>query len=307
LRQFIRKFSLVIGGEDDALDVSELRCTFTVKKTSAQTPNEAQIRVYNLSSETASKIQKEFTFITLQAGYEDNFAVIFNGTAKQIKIGRESSTDTYLEILASDGDLAYNFSVVNTTLAAGSTTSDHIKAAGDSMSEHGVTTGHIGDTGGTKLARGKVMFGNARDYLRQSSQNSDSDWSIQDGKLQVVPVTGLLPTQAVVLTAKTGLIGTPEQTNEGIQAKALLNPLIKIDAKVVIDNKSVEEATISENKTTETGQKKEPANKPAMIANDGEYKVIKVEYNGDTRGVEWYCDIVCLAIDSTTNKTTSKN
>jgi hypothetical protein len=299
MQQWIRKFSLILGSGSDALDVSLLRCTFTIKKTSAQTPNEAEIKVYNLSSGTAAQIQREFTRVILQAGYESNYAVIFDGTTKQIKTGRENGTDTYLQIMASDGDAAYNFAVVNTTLAAGSSSSDHINAAGGAMGAHGVTTGHIGDVGGQKLTRGKVMFGSSKDYLRQSAQNSDADWSIQDGKLQIVPIRGLLPTQAVVLTSKTGLIGSPEQTNDGIQAKTLLNPMLKIGGKVIIDNKSVEMATISENKSSKSGDKKQPADKPATIAADGAYKIIKIEYNGDTRGTDWYCDIVCIDIDET--------
>lgn len=297
MEQWLRKCNLIIGGSGDGVDVSNLRITFTVKKTSVQTPNEAEIKIYNLSSETAAKIQREFTRVILQAGYQDNFAVIFDGTAKQIKTGRDNGTDTYLHIFASDGDASYNFAVVNTTLAAGSSPSDHIAAAASPMGEHGTTVGHIGDIGGQKLARGKVMYGNSRDYLRQSAQSSDADWSIQDGKLQVIPSRGLLPTQAILLNSKSGLIGTPEQTNDGIKIRALLNPMIKIGGKIIVNNKDIELATISENKTTKSGQKKQPADKPATIADDGAYKVIKAEYSGDNRGTDWYCDIIAIDID----------
>lgn len=297
MEQWLRKCNLIIGGSSNAVDVSNLRITFTVKKTSAQTPNEAEIKVYNLSSETAAQIQREFTRVILQAGYQDNFAVIFDGTAKQIKTGRDNGTDTYLHIFASDGDASYNFAVVNTTLAAGSSPTDHINAAASPMAKHGTTVGHVGDVGGQKLARGKVMYGNSRDYLRQSAQSSDADWSIQDGKLQVIPVRGLLPTQAVVLNSKSGLIGTPEQTNDGIKIRALLNPMLKIGGKIIVNNKDIQAATISENKTTQGGQKSKPADKPATIADDGAYKVIKVEYNGDTRGNDWYCDMIAIDVD----------
>ena len=299
MEQWLRKCNLVIGDNGNGVDVSNLRITFTVKKTSVQTPNEAEIKVYNLASDTAAQIQREFSRVILQAGYKDNFAVIFDGTVKQVKSGRENGTDTYLHIMASDGDASYNFAVVNTTLAAGSSPSDHINAAAEPMAEHGTTVGHVGDVGGQKLARGKVMYGNSRDYLRQTAQSSDSDWSIQDGKLQVVPIRGLLPTQAVLLNSKSGLVGTPEQTNDGIKVRALLNPMLKIGGRIIVNNKDIELATISENKTTKTGEKKQPADKPATIADDGAYKVIKVEYTGDTRGNDWYCDMIAIDIDET--------
>lgn len=299
MEQWFRKCTLLLGANGDGVDVSQLRITFTVKKTSVQTPNEAEIKIYNLSSETAAQIQREFSRVILQAGYQDNFAVIFDGTTKQIKTGRDNGTDTYLHIFASDGDASYNFAVVNTTLAAGSSPTDHINAAASPMAEHGTTVGHIGELGGQKLARGKVMYGNSRDYLRQSAQSSEADWSIQGGKLQVVPLRGLLPTQAVTLNSKSGLIGTPEQTNDGIKITALLNPMLKIGAKIIVNNKDIQAATISENKTTKGGQKAQPVDKPATIADDGAYKIIKIEYNGDTRGTDWYCEIIAIDIDET--------
>lgn len=294
MQQWIRKFNILIGNKNnDGVDVSALRCTFKVTKTNAQTPNEAQIKIYNLTPETAARIKKEFTRVLLQAGYESNFGVIFDGTVKQFRIGRESGTDTYLEIQAADGDVAYNFAVVNTTLAAGSSPNDHINAAAGAMNSNGTKTGYIGNVGGQKLARGKVMYGNAKDYMRQTAQNSNADWSIQDGKVQVIPIKGLLPTQAVVLTSQTGLIDTPKQSNDGIEAKTLLNPLLKIGGKVIINNSSIESAALS------GGEKKEGDKKPAKIADDGAYKIIKIEYSGDSRGTEWYCNIVCIDVDET--------
>ena len=292
--QYLRKCSLVVAGASgDGLDLSSLRIVFKTKKSDAQTPNTAEIRVYNLSEETALKIRKEFQTVTLQAGYEGNYGVIFTGNIKQVRFGRESGTDTYIDIAAGDGDDAYNFAIVNTTLAAGAKQSDQINASAGAMASKGVGKGYIGDTGGQGLPRGKVMYGMARDYLRQSAAASDTSWSVQDGKLQVVSLTGTLPNQAIALNAKSGLVGTPEQTNDGIKAKCLLNPLLKIGGKVQINEKDVAEAKLPDT------DKKADANKPASIADDGTYRVLTIEHSGDTRGNDWYSEIVCLDVDAT--------
>lgn len=133
----------------------------------------------------------------------------------------------------------------------------------------------------------------ARDYLRQSAEASDTSWSIQDGKLQFVPMSGVLPNQAVVLNSKTGLVGQPEQTNDGIKARCLLNPMLKIGGKVQIDEKDVAQAKLPD--TAKDAQ----ANQPADIAADGFYRLLVVEHSGDTRGNDWYSDLVCLDIDAT--------
>lgn len=292
--QYIRRCNLIVANEaGEGLDLSNLRIKFKIKKSDVQTPNTAEIRVYNLAEETANRIRKEFQNITLQAGYESNYGLIFNGNIKQIRFGRENGTDTFIDIAAADGDDAYNFAVVNTTLAAGSKQSDQIGAAARSMAGRGVATGHIDATGDAKLPRGKAMYGMARNYLRQSAEASNTSWSIQDGKVQFVSLTGVLPNQAVLLTSKTGLVGQPEQTNDGIKARCLLNPMLRIGGKVQINEKDVAEAKLPD--TSKDAQ----ANKPAAIEADGFYRLLVVEHSGDTRGNDWYSDLVCLGVDAT--------
>ena len=89
-----------------ALDLSALRIKFQVKMTGTATPNTADIRVYNISQDTAFQIQKEFTKVVLQGGYQANFGVVFEGSIKQVLIGRESATDNFIDIIAGDGDIA---------------------------------------------------------------------------------------------------------------------------------------------------------------------------------------------------------
>lgn len=293
-QQYIRRCNLIVASDKgEGLDLSNLRIKFSIKKSDAQTPNTAEITVYNLAEETAQRIRKEFSSINLQAGYESNYGIVFSGNIKQVRFGRESGTDTYMVIAAADGDAAYNGSVVNATLAAGSKQSDQINASAGAMAGKGVQKGSIADTGSAKLPRGKVMYGMARDYLRQSAAASNTSWSIQDGKIQFVELTGVLPNQAVVLSSKTGLVGAPEQTNDGIKARCLLNPMLKIGGKVQINEKDINEA-----KLPDTSKDAQP-NKPATIRHDGFYRLLVVEHSGDTRGNDWYSDLVCLDIDTT--------
>jgi hypothetical protein len=295
-QQYLRTCKLIVFGADlEGLDLSQLRIKFTVKRSDTMTPNVADIRVYNLEEKTALRIRKEFTRVILQAGYESNFGVIFQGNIKQVIIGRESATDTFIDIVAGDGDRAYNFAVVNATLAAGSTQADQVGAAIASMAPKGVGEGYIGDMPPEKLPRGKVMYGNARNYLRDVAQSTDKSWSIQDEKVTFVPKKSYLPGERVILTSKTGMIGTPQQTNEGVNVKCLLNPNIKIGGRVQIDNASIQRYKIN------LSVPNSPANIPAPLTADGVYYVLVAEHTGDTRGVDWYTTLICLNMDITTN------
>ena len=127
--QWLRVCSLALADKNNAaLDLGELHIVFKTIKNDAETPNSAEMRIYNLSASTASKMQREFTRVVLQAGYKDNYGIIFDGNICSTRIGKENGIDTWLEITAADGDKAYNFSTVNTTLAAGSTPIDRINA-----------------------------------------------------------------------------------------------------------------------------------------------------------------------------------
>jgi len=288
MNQFIRRCDLFLADSaGEGLDLSKLRIKFYVKKEDAQTPNTARVTVYGVAPDTIARIKKEFVDIILQAGYEENYGVIFRGNIKNIRTGKENGTDTFVEISAGDGDVGYVYGTINKTLAAGSSQNEIVNAAMIG------SPGYVPDLGGERLPRAKVLYGMKRDVLRSSAQSTDTTWSIQDGKMQFLPLTGLLPGQAVVLNSKTGLTGTPEQTVDGIKAEALLNPLLKIGGRVIINEKDVASIKL---KSLDKAEKKDK--EPATIAADGQYRLLKIEYVGDTRGQEWYAKMVCLDVDA---------
>lgn len=305
---YLRKCTLLVTSGEDALDLSDMHITFETKQEDEESPNNCAIRVYNLSRETVSKIQGEYTRVVLQAGYQNaSFGVVFDGTIKQFATGKENATTRYLDILGADGDKAYNFSVINKSLAAGSTPEQRINALIAAMAPHGVTKGEllIPGTGGI-LPRGKVLFGLARGQLRSQTQNLGATWSIQNGKVNVIPLQEYLPGEVVVLTSQTGLIGRPEQTQDGLKARCLINPRIGIGGLVKIDNKSINRTYQQADYSVPGAQL--PYNKYvgiqqfADVTADGLYRVYVAEYKGDTRGLPWWMDLILLAVDPATMK-----
>lgn len=296
-RQYLRSCKLIvssIGG--DGLDLSELRIEFTVSQADIQTPNSALIRVWNLSAQTSKRIEKEFTRVTLQAGYgDDDTGVIFDGTIVQLRRGRASATDTYLDISAADGDAAYNFGIIVTSLAAGAKPEDQYKAATEAFKKYGVDAGVIPaeGLGNQALPRGKVMFGMARDYMRDLADTTLTSWSIQNGKVNMVKRGGYLPGEAVVLNSESGMIGIPEQTVGGINVKALLNPRFRYSGRIRINEGDINRAAVSLSAASPT------VYLPRLVE-DGFYRIVVCNHSGDTRGDDWYSDLICVALDDTT-------
>jgi len=298
VQQYGRKISLLVGTDSSALDLSAFRIKFTVRRGDYQTPNSLDVRVYNVSSNTANLITKEFSRVVLSAGYDGgNFGLLFDGTLKQKRTGRESATDTYLDLTAADGDEAYNFSVMALSLAAGATPANSIEAFVQAMTPHGVNKGYIPQLNQSGSVRGKVFYGMTRDELRDFANQNGCGWSIQDGKLTVIPLRGYIPGEVPVLSSATGLIGIPEQTQQGINMRVLLNPTIKIGQTVKLDNTTVNQMRFG---LDQGSQAQNQALSQQVKTNvDGLYYVMCADHYGDTRGNEWFTDLICLAVDAT--------
>jgi archaellin len=310
--QFIRKVGLVVGQSSggNGLDLSSMQIHFQVSQQDTETPSTAIIRVFNLSDNTEKMIQKEFQNVVLQAGYEGegNYGQIFTGTIKQFKRGRLNAKDSYLDILAADGDKAYNFALVNKSLAAGSSVKDRVETIGQAFEKYDVSTGTLqgldkatAATGGV-LPRGKVMFGLAKDQLGAPTATAGVSWNIQDGKLVTTPLTGYAPGEAIVLNSRTGMIGTPEATQNGIEVQCLLNPKIRIGTRVQIDNKLINQSTVKE----QGFPRYTDLSFPATVTADGYYRVLVVEHEGECPyGESWTSTLTCLAVNQSSSPDTS--
>jgi hypothetical protein len=104
-----------------------------------------------------------------------------------------------------------------------------------------------------------------------------------------------MPGEAVVLTSGTGLLGRPEQTEDGIEIVSLLNPLLKIGSRVQIDNASINQASVNTQSLGGFPTFQSPVPFFANISN--------AEHEGDTRGKPWWTRMVCLTVDSIRRRT----
>lgn len=316
-RQYLRKVGLVIyGGQPgvqtpsqgaatsgtaaNGIDVSNMRITFQVRQFDAATPNLATIRVYNLKDETALKIQKEFQYVALQAGYEGgNYGMIFQGTIKQFKKGRIDAITTFLEMFCSDGDQAWNFNQVNVPLAAGTTFQQELDAIQKKINPN-LTNPQQAQLpqglGGLTTPRGRVKFGMGVATLNDLALSTNTTFKIVNGQLIFTTMTGFDPGAVIQLNIKTGLVLVPEATDNGVEVTALLNPAIRCGRRVQINNKDINTNTL-----TSAGAGLQPTILafPASPAVDGFYRVIVADHEGDSRGgPSWFTRMTCLALTS---------
>lgn len=303
VRQWKRKVQLVIGKAGTGLMIENLRVQFEVAKTIEAAPNVAVIKVFNLHPDNEAKIKNEFDEVLLNAGYEGAMRLVFRGNIKHVYRYREKN-DYITEIEAGDGDKDFRSAVMNETLAAGTTTAQLVdRAVGSFKGVGGTAKGHVQVNDRARL-RGKVISGNTRDVLNDVARESGANWSIQDGQLVIVSTNDVLPGQAVVIRADTGMLGAPEINDKGIAVRCLMNPMLRINGAIQLDNNSIK-AKRQQAQSLATKREKQETNPPLGRENeqlvrldpDGIYKVLKLTHKGDNRGQEWVSEIECIGLD----------
>jgi len=302
VRQWGRVAEVIIGKGGSGLKVTNLRIQFEIVKTVDHTPNKALIKIFNLNPENEAKIKKEYTNIFLNAGYKDNIKLVFTGNIIHVFRYREGN-DFITEIEAADGDNDYRNAFVNTVLASGTTNADVV----DQVAKTFTSTSNNGvkQVTGAARTRGKVLVGNSRDALHKVANQSGANWSIQDGVLQIVKTDLLLPNEAIVVNALTGMLSSPEINEEGITVKFLMNPNARANGSLKLDNNSIKLKGQKVGETQKgnqlTGTTVDSSNMPATdkttkLDTDGIYKILKLTHKGDTRSQTWQTEALCVAL-----------
>lgn len=258
MRQFGRRFKLQIGSRADGIEIEALRVAFEVTKSIDAKPNPAKIDIWNLTREHMGRILSgEFNLAKLWVGYE-TLRVIYAGDIVKKAVKRDG-LDFVVSLECGDGHVDYQQSFVATTLAAGSTDADAFSAAAGTMKNTKAGAALMPNT--RALPRAKVLSGNSRDVLNRVALNNNANWSVQDGELVMIPAGSVLGGDAVLLSQETGMIGSPEATDNGLSLSCLCNPEMRIGGLVRVES--------------------------ILDYFNGDYKIVNMQHQGDAIGGDW--------------------
>lgn len=282
---------LIQTKEKVALEVTDLRCTFDISMSATGQPKVCHLTIYNLAAGTEGDIITEGFYVIIEAGYGPQYGVVFEGNIIQVFRNREDGINYRLEILAADGSAFLHLNYINTTLAAGSDPRQIVMDV-SRLAKKPIETQEVSENlDKNKLARPKVLFGLPKDYLDDIAKGNSSFYWVESGKLIMRRYSDAIPeNECVVLTPESGLVGTPEYTDQGIRIVSLLNPRIVIKGMVKIDNEIIRRSAV--NIPTSGQGNSQSMSQVAMFDQDGEYQVFSVHHVGDTHGETWITEIV---------------
>jgi len=246
---------------------NELDLTFSAEKTAGSEPNRCDISVWNLSEDSRRLVSDEGATVRLSAGYVGTEALVFVGDVDDVQTSRDGA-DVLSRISCSDGGLAIRSTVVNISTKKDTPVSDLVDQL---VGQLGLPKGPIAVVSGA-LKRGLAVLGPVQKALDELCSSNGLRWSVQDGAVQVHPVTGT-PDAVVVLSQDTGLVGIPERLvqrdqkggveRRGVKCRSLLQPGLNPGRRIRVKSEWV----------------------------SGDFVVERVGHSGSTVGGEWYTDV----------------
>lgn len=284
-----RRYRCIVDlGNNQAFDVSELRCEFNIEKTAYPLASQSTISIYNLNPDDENKLIKSGQRIIIEAGYNgDQYGKIFEGNIIQPLRSKENGVDYKLTLVSMDSDRFVTYGLIGVSLTAQETARSAVEALAARTgnvtgSNYGMTIGVLADQR-IDYPRGKVMFGSPTQYLTQIAKSMNASYYNDDGTVNIISPSELADDEIFDLSPDTGLIGTPTQNEYGISCRCLLNPRLKLNSLFRIDNSRV------------TNMKYTQGQAIRSLDSSGIYRVIKISYKGDTRGDTWECEVDAIS------------
>jgi hypothetical protein len=285
MRQYKRKVSVIVGNDKiadspNAINIEHLRIRFEVEKIAFGNLNTCTIQIYNLSDKSVAKMEKQFTKIIVNAGYEgqDN-PLLCTSDIVNITHTRQNA-DTITTIYAKDGAQAYLESTINKTVNEKMTAREVFKQVASTM--EGIRIGDISVIPDKPIYIGdKTLSGSAKDELTTICNTFDAHWQIVDGEISASP--NIMPEISTVrheFSASNGMIGIPTITILGINVVSLLRPQVKPmhSFRVLSDFSNVDMPYM--NLINWKGRYEQIENKSCRVMN--------LKHVGDTHGNEWF-------------------
>ncbi|HFQ6840865.1 hypothetical protein I5N18_24980 [Serratia marcescens] len=350
-QNWMRHFELqLFDQQGNGVSLSDFKVLFDIQKMPATVFNGfvGNFKIYNLSPDTQNKIMgKEFSRIRVIAGYDgiapdadadqvskvrsvdaaqsgqrdgQNFGLIFNGDIRFTITGKDNVTDSWILLQCIDSWEGHLGAITKTTVAAGWTYADLFDQGMKSYAPFGISAGSVPDMPPTVFPRGKVIFKTTSALMYDIAGQCKANWWFENNQVHILPESKYL-NEAIMLNANTGLIDRPQQTmGNGINARCLINPNIKLGGLIRIDQAAVYRASLANDdiamaggrlsETEDNGNLSVSTGRgdripPSSINMDGDYIVYSIDYHGDTRGNAWYMDLMCIARGSKDLQTTT--
>ena len=302
---FDRVIQISVGAAGSSgLAVSGLRCSFDITKTEESKENKVNFSVWNLSAATRAEFDKIGNRVIISAGYAA-------GGLQTLAVGDILAAETDFsppeiktDVEAADGGKALRTARTSVSYKAGTPAKSIVE---ELVGKLDVDMPDIPVDLSGAFAYGWSHVGRVRDALDQLARRFGFSWSIQNNALQITETQQPSQRQAVILSADTGLIGTPTPIDDVRSSDEKSRDESSSGGSAENDNSAMAKlaAALGGQKMERPGLRATSLLNPALIPGDpviirsrfrGErtYRIKSVRHRGDTHGSEWYSEVECV-------------
>lgn len=187
-------------------------------------------QLYNLSKQVQAKLwkdnfnQKKYITMWLYAGYGDTMPLIFKGDILECYSYRESGAVDYItEIKSDDGSYLIQYGIANSTVQKGTTFENLLQSLLMDIEQYkvGYVTPDI-----PPLQTNKTFIGQTLDIL--GKEYGGYQIIVDKGELHVLDKDDVVPGDTLVITAESGLLGSPRRAEQYLQVETIFEPSVKI-------------------------------------------------------------------------------
>lgn len=269
-RLFNRKAAFLYGkrGTSEFTRLEGLRITFDIKMTSiGTTPSEGKFSIYNLSMNTRSFLETEEDLIgILEVGYLNDTAEIFIGDLTKVSSARKGA-EFVTTIEVGDGNEALTKSIINKSYNSGIDLKTVLKDVAQTFKDTaGVVIDSVNDVVSKVNQNGLSVSGASKEVLTNLLGKIDPnlEWSIQRNELQILETDVATGEDSIKLTPQTGLLSIPVKSTKDEKEGVLFKSLIMANELKPGRALEAESENIS-----------------------GIFKILEVQFVGDTHGNTW--------------------
>ena len=227
-----------------------ITCSLNISIDAAGSANMGVFQFTNLAPEIRSALWFDVyeaglkrISLTFQAGYgyrddgKDNFVMpmIFFGEVKQCTSSKEGrSTEWITDVQAFEGGYFYEYGYCNSTVAKETKFTDVLNylLQSDINTKLGYVTDEIKD-----LPRNKTFIGQTMDLLGR--EYGGYEIFIDKGKLNVLGANDVIPGDILVITDKSGLLGSPKRALTQVTVDLLFEPQVRVGQEIAIVSNSL--------------------------------------------------------------------
>lgn len=206
---FNRKIEALIGAPGEiGTKFTGIRIVFLINKTGNESPNKAEIKLYNITVENATKISRVNNKLILRAGYidEGNIRNIFFGDIQSVSTKLER-TERITEIMAFDGSKNNQEKNISLSYAEGTPI---ITVFFDIVAAFGFPLAGNPQIPNLQYANGYAFIGKVKDALTEVVNYMGKTWAIQNEQLVILSPDEIIQRTGLLLSPDTGLLQLPE-------------------------------------------------------------------------------------------------